>query len=96
MDHSLIYLPTEADIRAVCLEHFTKRQNWFEDKHVFALEESRGKCLADNLDFNAEFAALTGCEINLSKLQKKQAASIKQGASESKILSTDFSIKLED
>ena len=67
INNSLIYLPTEEDIEIICREHFGQRQNFFDDKLAFSLEEPKGRALADNLQFNAEFAAITGFEVNLSK-----------------------------
>ena len=66
-DKSLIYLPTEADIRAICLEHYTKRENFFDDIPYFHLQEQLGRVQTRNLQFNVEFAKITGTEINLSK-----------------------------
>ena len=53
-------MPTEADLRLICLEHFTRRQNFFDDVPSFYLEEPLGKAKARNLQFNAEFAKISG------------------------------------
>lgn len=67
VDNSLIYLPTADDLKLICLEHFTERKNFFDDVPQFHLMEPKGKASDRNLDFNTEFAKVTGIEINLSK-----------------------------
>ena len=63
----MIYLPTENDIKVICQEHFGQRQNFFDDSLAFYLQEPKGSALADNLQFNAEFVAISDAEVNLSK-----------------------------
>lgn len=96
-DNSLLYLPTEEDLRVICLEHYTKRSNFFDDVPTFSLSESNGKAsLVDNLQFNVEFAKLTGTEINLSNKQKKQLGSMRDGTLPLSILEDDLQVKLDD
>jgi len=79
----------------ICLEHFGQRQNFFDDKVAFSLEEPKGRALADNLQFNAEFAAFKGFEVNLSKKQKTLVSALKKGEVQSGILESDLKIKLD-
>ena len=66
-DKSLLYLPTVDDLKLICLEHFTKRQNFYDDQPMFSLQEIADAAQVENLEFNVEFAKITGTEINLSR-----------------------------
>jgi len=94
IDNSLLYLPTANDLQLICLEHFTRRANFFDDVPMFHLEEPKGAAAAcvKNKQFNVEFAKLTGLEINLSKKQKQMLLGMRDQKIPMGILKEDFSL----
>ena len=65
--HSLIYMPTEADLQGLLLSTNKNNKVWEVPQQLLIKEKTCDQG-APNLSFNVEYGKLFGTKINLSKL----------------------------
>ena len=97
LTNSLLYMPTAEDISSIN-DYFSLSKKFWEHTGQFKLLENhlRGAYLRPNLQFNVEFAKISGIEINLSNKQKQNLKELQAAEGKgTEILNKDFSIRVD-